>query len=111
MTFERGNVVYGADPFKGSDYSRPWLVISNATHPFQGEQYVVLALTTKTWHSDLLPIAESQWTEGGTPEDSSIIPWSIETLEHADIDHWQGTIAAPVVSDAVDEFVMFVRAE
>jgi mRNA interferase MazF len=111
MTFERGDVVYGADPFKGSDYSRPWLVISNTAHPFHGEQYIVLALTTKTWHDDLLSIGESQWTDGGTPKDSSIVPWSIETLEHADIGHWQGTIVESVVTDAVDEFVTFVRAE
>lgn len=111
MTFDRGDVVYGADPFKGSDYSRPWLVISNATHPFQGEQYVVLALTTKTWHDGLLSIAKTEWIEGGTPERSHIVPWSVETLERSDIDHWQGTIAEPVVDEAVDEFVTFVRAE
>lgn len=37
MTFERGDVVYGDDPFKGDEHARPWLVVSNQTHPYQGE--------------------------------------------------------------------------
>jgi mRNA-degrading endonuclease toxin of MazEF toxin-antitoxin module len=27
--FERGDVVYGDDPFKGDEAARPWLVLSN----------------------------------------------------------------------------------
>lgn len=34
----RCDVCYGADPFEGADYARPWVIISNESHPFQGEQ-------------------------------------------------------------------------
>lgn len=41
--FERGDVVYGDDPFKGEGAARPWLVLSNHEgRPFHGEQYSVL---------------------------------------------------------------------
>lgn len=111
MTFDPGDVVYGADPFKGSDYARPWLVISNATHPFQGNQYIVLALTTRTWHEGLLSITDSQWIDGGTPDPSRVVPWSVETLDESDIDHWQGTVTASLVDEAVDELETFVGSE
>ena len=36
--FERGDVVYGDDPFKGEDDARPWLILSNHEgRPFHGE--------------------------------------------------------------------------
>lgn len=47
--YQRGDVVYGADPYKGDDAARPWLVLSNHEgRPFHGEQYITLSLTTKT---------------------------------------------------------------
>jgi len=39
--FERGDVVYGDDPFKGEEDARPWLILSNHEgHPFHGDQYI-----------------------------------------------------------------------
>ena len=109
MSYERGDVVYGADPFKGEDYSRPWLVISNRTHPFQGEQYVVLALTTRTWHDGLVELDDEDWIEGGTPKRSSVIPWSVETIDHADVDHLQGMLDTEVVNVAVSKLIPYVE--
>lgn len=109
MNYERGDVLYGDDPFKGDEYARPWLVVSNGIHPYQGEQYVVLALTTRTWHDDLVVIPEDAWITGGTPEPSRVIPWSVGTLEQADVGHWQGTLERSTVDAAVDEFVRFLE--
>jgi hypothetical protein len=37
--FERGDVVYGDDPFNGEEAARPWLLVSNHEgRPFHGEQ-------------------------------------------------------------------------
>ena len=53
--FERGDVVYGADPFKSTGAGRPWLVLSNSEgHPFHGEQYIALTLTSKSWMNGLI---------------------------------------------------------
>jgi mRNA interferase MazF len=47
--FERGDVVYGDDPFKGEEDARPWLILSNYEgRPFHGEQYIALTLTSKS---------------------------------------------------------------
>ncbi len=47
--FERGDVVYGDDPFKGEEDARPWLTLSNHDdRSFHGEQYIALTLTTKS---------------------------------------------------------------
>jgi len=36
--FERGDVVYGDDPFKSDGNARPWLILSNHEgRPFHGE--------------------------------------------------------------------------
>lgn len=46
---ERGHVVLAPDPFKDRDEAnRPWVVVNNEAHPFDGEQYIVMALTTQT---------------------------------------------------------------
>lgn len=37
VTFERGDVVYGDDPFNGDEDARPWLILSNHEgRPFYG---------------------------------------------------------------------------
>jgi mRNA interferase MazF len=73
--YEPGDVVYGVDPYKGTEAARPWLVISNHEgRPFYGDQYITLALTTKTWMNGLLDIDRDEWVHGGTPADSRIVP-------------------------------------
>ncbi|WP_247731637.1 hypothetical protein [Halovivax limisalsi] len=74
MSRKRTDVVYGADPFKGDHYSRPWCIINNLRHPFDGEQYVVGPLTTKRWYDGFVPIPADAWITGGTPEPSNIVP-------------------------------------
>ncbi|MDJ1433694.1 hypothetical protein [Halostagnicola sp. A-GB9-2] len=40
---KRGHVVLAPDPFKETDEAtRLWVVVNNETHPFDGEQYVVM---------------------------------------------------------------------
>lgn len=107
---KRCDVGYGADPFKGDDYSRPWLVISNEMHPFQGEQYVDLLLTTQTWHDGFVRIPNDGWIDGGTPKSSSIVPWSVETIETDDIEFRQGSLESDLVERAVDILTGYVEA-
>nr|WP_233752275.1 MULTISPECIES: type II toxin-antitoxin system PemK/MazF family toxin [Halostella] len=74
--FERGDVVYGDDPFKGDEDARPWLILSNHEgRPFHGEQYIALTLTSKSWMDGLIDIPEESWLRGGTPDESRVIPW------------------------------------
>lgn len=104
--FERGDVVYGDDPFKGEEDARPWLVVSNHEgRPFHGEQYVALTLTTKSWLDGLVDVPEGSWLQGGTPDESRIVPWGVQSIDHADIDFWQGRPRARLVDEAVAALV------
>lgn len=108
MQYERGDVAYGVDPFKGADAARPWLVISTEEHPFHGEQYIAVTLTTKTWYGERISLDETDWTEGGTPKESSIVPWSVTSIDHDDLDFWQGRLRSAVVDEAVDSLTQYL---
>ena len=104
--FERGDVVYGDDPFKGEGAARPWLVLSNHEgRPFYGEQYIALTLTTKSWMDGLIEVPGESWLRGGTPDESRIVPWGVQSIDHEDIDFWQGRLESEIVGEAVDTLV------
>lgn len=104
--FDRGDVVYGADPFKGREEARPWLVLSNHEgRPFHGEQYIALTLTSKSWMDGLIDIPEGGWLRGGTPAESRIVPWGVQSIGQEDIDFWQGRLADDIVDTATTALV------
>jgi len=99
--FERGDVVYGDDPFKGEEAARPWLVLSNHEgRPFHGEQYIAVTLTSKSWMEGLITIPEESWLRGGTPDESRIVPWGVQSIDSEDIDFWQGRLESDIVDEA-----------
>lgn len=104
--YEPGDVVYGADPFKGADAARPWLVVTNHKgQPFHGEQYVALTLTTKTWHDGFIELEPEDWVEGGAPERSHVVPWGVQSIDREDVEFWQGRLADDLVHEAVSSLV------
>jgi mRNA-degrading endonuclease toxin of MazEF toxin-antitoxin module len=108
--FERGDGVYGDDPFKDEEDARPWLILSNHEgRPFYGDQYIALTLTTKSWLDGLIEIPEESWIRGGTPDDSSIAPWGVQSIDREDIDFWQGRLDAELVDTAVTALVDELR--
>lgn len=104
--YERGDVVYGSDPFKGEADARPWLILSNHEgRPFHGEQYITLTLTTQSWMEDLIVISEDSWLRGGTPEESRIVPWGVQSIDEEDIDFWQGRLDSALVDKAAGALI------
>lgn len=111
LIYEPGDVVYGDDPYKGSEAARPWLIVSNHEgQPFHGEQYIALSLTTQTWMDGLIEIDAEAWLHGGTPDDSRLIPWAVQSIDHDDIDYWQGRVADDVVAAGTDALVEYLRS-
>ena len=108
MTRERTDVVYGADPFKGDQYSRPWCILNDKQYPFHGDQYLVVPLTTKDWYDGLVPIPERAWINGGTPEPSNLVPWTVHTLDEADIEFCQGTLEASLVDQVTSTLTSYL---
>lgn len=102
LLFERGDVVYGDDPFKGEEDARPWLILSNHEgRPFHGDQYIAVTLTTKSWMAGLIEIPEESWRRGGTPDESRTVRWGVQSIDHEDIDFWQGRLDSDLVDKAV----------
>lgn len=108
--FDRGDVVYGDDPFKSGDAARPWLILSNHEgRPFHGEQYIAVTITTKSWMDGLIDVPEASWLRGGTPDESRIVPWGVQSIDHEDVEFWQGRLETSVVEAAVDSLVDELR--
>lgn len=98
----RGDVVRSVDPFKlGEAHQRPWLIINNETHPFDGEQYIAVAVSTKAYE-DSIPLDADCWTVGGVPEDSFVSPWAIHSPRSDDLVAWQGTVTDALVTSVIE---------
>lgn len=108
--YEPGDVVFGADPYKGHEAARPWLIISNhAGQPFHGEQYIALTLTTKSWLDGLIALDQEDWIHGGTPIESRIVPWGVQSINHNDIEYWQGRLVEEIMDEAIDQLIDYLR--
>ena len=110
MSHERGDVVIATDPFRDTDRGRPFVIINTDEAPFHGEQYITVALTTRTWHDERISLGANDWVDGGAPERSSIMPWSINSLKHEWIDTYQGKLRHAVVDRAATALVGWIRS-
>ena len=85
--YDRGSVVVASDPF-GNTPRRPYLVLSNKTHPFAGEQYIAIGITTKEY-DESIPLAGT-FLEGGLNHESFLSPWAVVSLLDS---HTERTVA------------------
>ena len=100
--FERGDMVWGPDPFKTADQPRPWLLSNNDEHPFGDQEYTVATLTT-TERDEALVIESDDWVRGEPTRQSYVSPWTVNTLKHTDIVQPQGQVTEAFVRRVVDE--------
>lgn len=90
MRPERGDVVPSDDPFKlGEDRRRPWLICSNTSHPFDDEQYVAVAVTTREY-GDSLALEPDVREVGGVPRDSFVSPRAVHSPRIEDLSPGRG---------------------
>jgi mRNA-degrading endonuclease toxin of MazEF toxin-antitoxin module len=109
MDLQRGDVVRSVDPFKlGTDRQRPWLLLSNDRHPFDGEQYVAVAISTKSYEHSLSMPADV-WEVGGVPEQSSVSPWAVHSPRDEDIHAWQGRVAQTFVDQVKNRLTEYLH--
>lgn len=102
MTHQRGEVVWYPAMFAA--YDRPFLVVSDDSHPFHGEEYVGLTVTT-TEHERAHPIETADWELGSLPKQSYIKPWNPVILTDADIEGVAGAVSETCVDRAVDGLI------
>lgn len=108
MSFPRGTIVYGEDPFNDAGSGRPWLLINTPEMPFHGEQYIALTLSTRTWYDERLPLATDDLLEGGLPEESAVLPWAVASLSPDGIERKLGRATKDVVAEAVATLISYV---
>jgi hypothetical protein len=48
------------------------------------------------------------FSEGGVPEKSALVPWGIVSPAHGDITNWFGRLEQPVVDAAVEQLVGYL---
>ena len=100
MAINRGAVVEYPALFSFESYPRPYLIISNPDHPFVGEEYVGLAITTTDLDA-VLPIEEDAWVRGSLPKQSFVKPWQPTLLKDDHVIDAFGLLRESVVDHAV----------
>jgi len=53
----------------------------------------------------LIDIPGESWLRGGTPDESRIVPWGVQSIDCEDIDFWQGRLDSALVDEAVAALV------
>ena len=109
MQPEQGDVVRSSDPFKlGEESQRPWLIVNNDSHPFCGEQYVAVAISTKAY-ADSIPLQNDVWVTGGVPRESFVSPWAVHSPRIEDLVAWQGRVTKEFVDRVVNTLETYLR--
>ena len=109
MSYPLGGVVIGRDPF-GVGADRPYLIISNDTHPFHDEEYVVTVVTT-TERDRAVPLTDEAFVEGSLPRESYASPWNPMTLKDHLIEKHVATIAGNTVDEVVSELMAYIGTD
>lgn len=89
--FQRGDIVWHEAPFKEEDNPRPFLILSDSSRPFHGEEYTVVALTSSP-KRETIPIESSDWLYGEMDDQSHASPWFAFTIKHEAIVLPQGSL-------------------
>lgn len=101
MAVARGEVWWGPAPHKSSPAYRPWLVVSDSSHPFADEECIVVAMTTQG-HPDGIAVPDEAWVRGGSEKDAYVSPWYVTTIKQRDLDNQQGKLAESLVGEVVE---------
>lgn len=102
MAHDRGEVWWGPAPHKAAPSYRPWVIISDDSHPFSHTECIALAMTTQQ-HPNGILVAGNDWIQGGSQKDAYISPWYVTTIKYSDLDRQQGTLANAIVTRAIEE--------
>ena len=106
----RGTVLWASDPFKpDSGAERPLVVLSDDTHPFHGEQWIAVAVST-TARRRALELTEDDWTAGSLPQRSYAYPWAVLSPRLEQADYVLGNTADEFVNELTDEVQGYISA-
>ena len=87
-TYVRGDVVGGPDLFTEHEF-RPYVLLSDDSHPFADEEGLFVAVTT-TPRPAAISLRSTDFEVGGLPLDSYVNPWTIVSIRFADLHGREG---------------------
>ena len=82
--------------------------MNNDSHPFDDEQYVAAAVSTKQY-TDSIALTSEVWEVGGVPQESFVSPWAVHSPRLEDLVAWQGRVTDEFVDTVVDDVVSYLR--
>ena len=103
--YPRGDVVWHPAPFR--DGGRLYVVLSDDEHPFYGEEYVVVGVTT-TERDRAVALTPKTWAAGGAPKPSWASPWYVLTVKHATITDRLGRLTTETIDEIASEVARLV---
>ena len=106
MEYERGTVVKGPDLFAGHDY-RPYVHLSDDTHPFSDEEALYAAVTS-TQRDAAISLTEDDFAAGGLPRESYVNPWTVVSIRHADVDDEEGRLVTETTDRIATEAASYL---
>lgn len=99
--YTRGAVVKGPDLLGDHDY-RPYVCLSDDSHPFHDEEALYAAVTT-TRRAVAIPLGDDDFLSGGLPRESYVNPWTVVVIHHADIEKEEGRLDAVTTEKIAEE--------
>lgn len=106
MAYKHGSVVLVEDPYKQG--SRPFLVVSNETRPYYGQDYTLAVMTTTEFDEAVKLTADDVLTGGLNHYPSYIKPWALHEFEHGEIHRRVAQVSDDIlrrVADAAHELM------
>lgn len=89
--FRRGDVVWHPAPFKAPPKERPFVILSDESHPFHGAEHAAVGLT-RTNRPPAIELDADAWELGFPGGESYASPWYVFTIKHADIIRPKGAL-------------------
>ncbi|MFC6873773.1 type II toxin-antitoxin system PemK/MazF family toxin [Halobellus marinus] len=102
MELDRGAVWWGPAPHKASPAYRPWVVVSDNSHPFADTECIAVAMTTQA-HAEGILVPDDAWIRGGSDKSAYVSPWYVTTIKQRDFDRQQGVLSEPLLADVIAE--------
>lgn len=107
MAYKQGSVVLVDDPYKQG--RRPFLVVSNETRPFYGQDYTLAVMTT-TEFTEAVRLTADDVIEGKLDTYPSYIkPWSLHEFEHGEIHRRVAQVSDDVIRAVADGITRHVE--
>jgi len=104
--YTRGAVVKGPDLLGDHDY-RPYVCLSDDSHPFHDEEALYAAVTT-TRRGVAIPLGDDDFLSGGLPRKSYVNPWTIVVSRYADIEDSEGHLVEATTETIAEEATRYL---